>query len=113
VSWLESVQRSDGGWGEENHSYFDPSEAGRGEYSTTYQTAWALLGLMAAGEVRSAAVGRGVAYLEHSQAADGLWQDDSFTCPGFPRVFYLKYHGYTRYFPLWALARYRRLLKQT
>jgi squalene-hopene/tetraprenyl-beta-curcumene cyclase len=54
-----------------------------------------------------------VAYLEHSQGADGLWQDDSFTCPGFPRVFYLKYHGYTRYFPLWALARYRRLLKQT
>jgi squalene-hopene/tetraprenyl-beta-curcumene cyclase len=67
---------------------------------------------MAAGEVRSAAVYRGVAYLEHSQAADGLWQDDTFTCPGFPRIFYL-YHGYTRCFPLWALARYRRLLQQT
>jgi squalene-hopene/tetraprenyl-beta-curcumene cyclase len=113
VSWLESVQRPDGGWGESNHSYFDPSEAGRGERSTAYQTAWALLGLMAAGEVRSAAVGRGVAYLEQQQAVGGLWHDDSFTCPGFPRVFYLKYHGYTRYFPLWALARYRRLLKQT
>ncbi|GMQ96072.1 MAG: squalene--hopene cyclase [Gammaproteobacteria bacterium] len=113
VSWLESVQRPDGGWGESNHSYFDPSEAGRGERSTAYQTAWALLGLMAAGEVRSAAVGRGVAYLEQHQEADGFWHDDSFTCPGFPRVFYLKYHGYTRYFPLWALARYRRLLKQT
>jgi squalene-hopene/tetraprenyl-beta-curcumene cyclase len=113
VGWLESVQRPDGGWAEDNHSYFDPSEAGRGAASTSYQTAWALLGLMAAGEVRSAAVGRGVAYLEQTQAADGLWYDDSFTCPGFPRVFYLKYHGYTRYFPLWALARYRRLLKQT
>jgi len=113
VSWLESVQRSDGGWGEDNHSYFDPREAGKGAVSTAYQTAWALLGLLAVGEVRSDAVRHGVAYLEHRQAADGLWQDDSFTCPGFPRVFYLKYHGYTRYFPLWALARYRRLLKQT
>jgi len=113
VSWLESVQRPDGGWGEDNYSYFDPSEAGQGADSTAYQTAWALLGLLAAGEVRSDAVRRGVAYLEHSQGADGLWQDDSFTCPGFPRVFYLKYHGYTRYFPLWALARFRRVLKQT
>ena len=113
VSWLESVQRPDGGWGEDNDSYFDPSEAGRSETSTTYQTSWALLGLMAAGEVRSAAVGHGVEYLKRHQAVDGLWYDDSFTCPGFPRVFYLKYHGYTRYFPLWALARYRRLLKQT
>lgn len=107
------MQRDDGGWGESNHSYFEPGEAGRGETSTAYQTAWALLGLMAAGEVRSAAVGRGVAFLEQHQEADGLWHDDTFTCPGFPRVFYLKYHGYTRYFPLWALARYRRLLKQT
>jgi squalene-hopene/tetraprenyl-beta-curcumene cyclase len=113
VSWLESVQRPDGGWGEDNYSYFDPSEAGQGAVSTAYQTAWALLGLLAAGEVRCDAVRRGVAYLQHSQGADGLWQDDSFTCPGFPRVFYLKYHGYTRYFPLWALARYRRLLKQS
>ncbi len=113
VSWLESVQRPDGGWGEDNYSYFDPSEAGQGADSTAYQTAWALLGLLAAGEVRCDAVRRGVAYLQHSQGADGLWQDDSFTCPGFPRVFYLKYHGYTRYFPLWALARYRRLLKQS
>jgi squalene-hopene/tetraprenyl-beta-curcumene cyclase len=113
VSWLQTMQQADGGWGESNHSYFEPSEAGRGEDSTAYQTAWALLGLMAAGEVRSAAVGRGVAFLEQHQAADGLWDDDTFTCPGFPRVFYLKYHGYTRYFPLWALARYRRLLKQT
>ncbi len=113
VSWLENVQRSDGGWGEDNYSYFDPSEAGKGAYSTTFQTAWALLGLLAAGEVRSDAVRHGVAYLEHSQGADGLWRDDTFTCPGFPRVFYLKYHGYTRYFPLWALALYRRKLRQT
>jgi squalene-hopene/tetraprenyl-beta-curcumene cyclase len=113
VAWLESVQRADGGWGEDNHSYFDAAEAGQADYSTAYQTAWAVLGLMAAGEVRSAAVARGVAYLQRTQTATGLWQDASFTCPGFPRVFYLKYHGYSRYFPLWALARYRRLLKQT
>jgi squalene-hopene/tetraprenyl-beta-curcumene cyclase len=113
VGWLESVQRPDGGWGEGNDSYFDASEAGCSSVSSTYQTAWSLLGLMAAGEACSTAVGRGVAYLKQCQAADGLWYDDSFTCPGFPRVFYLKYHGYTRYFPLWALARYRRLVKQT
>lgn len=113
VGWLESIQRPDGGWGEDNHSYFDANEAGLGRESTSYQTAWALLGLMAAGEVRSAAVGRGIAYLEQTQGEDGSWRDETFTCPGFPRVFYLKYHGYTRYFPLWALARYRRLLKQT
>lgn len=113
VEWLENVQRRDGGWGEDNYSYFDASVAGRSAFSSTYQTAWSLLGLMAAGEVCSRAVGRGVAYLEQCQNEDGLWYDESFTCPGFPRVFYLKYHGYTRYFPLWALARYRRLLNQT
>ena len=113
VAWLKDMQRPDGGWGEDNHSYFDPREAGRCAYSTSYQTAWALLALMAAGEVRSAAVDAGVAYLQRTQTADGLWSDASFTCPGFPRVFYLKYHGYSRYFPLWALARYRRLLNQT
>jgi squalene-hopene/tetraprenyl-beta-curcumene cyclase len=62
---------------------------------------------MAAGELRSEAVRRGIQYLLQHQQADGLWHDPSYTAPGFPRVFYLKYHGYTRYFPLWALAQYR------
>jgi squalene-hopene/tetraprenyl-beta-curcumene cyclase len=66
-----------------------------------------MLGLMAAGEGDSPEVFRGVQYLLRTQQADGLWEDEWFTAPGFPRVFYLKYHGYAKYFPLWALARYR------
>ncbi|MHB1586862.1 MAG: squalene--hopene cyclase [Acidiferrobacteraceae bacterium] len=110
ASWLKRMQRADGGWSESNDSYHDQARAGRGERSTSYQTAWALLGLMAAGEVASEAVRRGVGYLLRTQSpADGLWNDPEFTAPGFPKVFYLKYHGYDKYFPLWALARYRTL----
>lgn len=112
VAWLKSVQHPDGGWGEGNDTYFDPAKAGDGHASTPYQTAWALLGLMAAGEAHSSAVARGIEFLLKNQQPDGLWHDDSFTAPGFPRVFYLRYHGYTKYFPLWALARYRQLLNR-
>jgi len=66
-----------------------------------------MLGLMAAGEVESTEVARGAEYLLRARQPDGLWSDPDFTAPGFPRVFYLKYHGYDKYFPLWALARYR------
>lgn len=110
VEWLKAVQHSDGGWGEGNDTYDDPAKAGMSHASTPYQTAWALLALMAAGDVHSSSVQRGVDYLLQHQEPDGLWSDDSFTAPGFPRVFYLKYHGYARIFPLWALARYRNLL---
>lgn len=109
VDWLKRVQRDDGGWGESNDSYEDPSLRGRYHISTSFQTAWALLALMAAGEANSPEVKRGVDYLLRAQKPDGLWQDNCFTAPGFPRVFYLKYHGYDKFFPLWALARYRNL----
>jgi len=109
VDWLKGIQRSDGGWGEDCDSYNDPKSAGKGYASTSFHTAWAMLGLMAAGEVSSPELRKGAEYLIHTQQADGLWQDDWFTAPGFPRVFYLKYHGYGKYFPLWALARYRNL----
>ncbi len=74
------------------------------------QTAWALLGLMAAGEVRHDAATRGIAYLSRTQREDGEWTELPYTAVGFPRVFYLRYHGYRLYFPLLALARYRNLL---
>ncbi|MFQ5719347.1 MAG: prenyltransferase/squalene oxidase repeat-containing protein [Acidobacteriota bacterium] len=108
VAWLKSVQRADGSWGEGNDTYFYPRRAGQASAGTSFQTAWALLGLMAAGEAGSGEVRRGVDWLIATRRADGLWQDAAFTAPGFPKVFYLKYHGYSAYFPLWALARYRR-----
>lgn len=110
VNWLLRKQREDGGWGEHNDSYEHPALAGRSDQSTAFQTAWAMLALMAAGEYIAPALQRGADYLLRSQQAQGLWRDDCFTAPGFPRVFYLKYHGYDKYFPLWALAVYRRHL---
>ncbi len=113
ADWLVSVQHADGGWGEHNDSYFDPRRSPAGDESTPFQTAWALLGLMAAGRVHSASVRRGIRYLLRTQDEDGLWHHPWFTAPGFPRVFYLKYHGYCAYFPVWALARYHNLAADT
>ena len=110
VAWLTLKQNADGGWGESNDSYAHAH--GDGFPSTAYQSAWALLGLFAAGEARSEMARRGVEFLMRTQRADGLWSDPSFTAPGFPRVFYLKYHGYSAYFPLWALAAYRTLTRR-
>ncbi len=110
VEWLKSAQRPDGGWGEPCSTYWDPTLAGHDCDSTSFQTAWAMLGLMAAGEAYSPEVRRGAEFLFRIQREDGVWKDEVFTAPGFPRVFYLKYHGYDKYFPLWALARYRNLL---
>jgi squalene-hopene/tetraprenyl-beta-curcumene cyclase len=109
--WLKSVQRADGGWGEDNLSYHDSSTRGQFHTSTAFQTAWAVTALLAAGEKNSLEVKAGINYLLRHQQKDGLWHDDCFTAPGFPKVFYLKYHGYDKFFPLWALARYRNELR--
>jgi squalene-hopene/tetraprenyl-beta-curcumene cyclase len=110
--WLKLKQNADGGWGESNDTYAQAvGERGKSA-STAYQSAWALLGLLAAGEAGSDAARRGAEFLTRTQAADGLWSDPSFTAPGFPRVFYLRYHGYSAYFPLWALAAYRTLTRR-
>jgi squalene-hopene/tetraprenyl-beta-curcumene cyclase len=109
VDWLLARQHGDGGWGEGSESYFPDAPHGDAPYSTASQTAWALLGLMAAGEVEHPAVARGIAYLIASQDQEGNWEEPWFTAVGFPRVFYLRYHGYRAFFPLWALARYRHL----
>ncbi|MGH8234243.1 MAG: squalene--hopene cyclase [Rhodanobacteraceae bacterium] len=106
VAWLKSVQQADGGWGEGNDSYLNPELRGRGARSGPVQSAWALLALMQSGEAQSPAVARGIDYLLKTQV-DGEWHDKRFNAPGFPRVFYLKYHGYSHYFPYWALVRYR------
>jgi squalene-hopene/tetraprenyl-beta-curcumene cyclase len=106
ADWLESVQQANGGWGESCRSYDDPSTKGLGA-PTASQTAWAILGLIAAGRAHGAAVQRGIQYLLDTQRPDGTWEESAYTGTGFPRVFYLKYHLYRIYFPLMALARYR------
>ncbi|MEY3879852.1 MAG: squalene--hopene cyclase [Pseudomonadota bacterium] len=112
VKWLKNIQREDGGWGEDNYSYHDKTVSGTYRFSTAFQTAWAVLGLMAAGEATSPEVKSGIDFILHNQQADGVWNDKCFTAPGFPKVFYLKYHGYDKFFPLWALARYRNELNK-
>jgi squalene-hopene/tetraprenyl-beta-curcumene cyclase len=110
AAWLKSKQRVDGGWGEGCDTYFDPAKRGESERSTSFHTAWAVMGLMSAGEAASDAVRRGIGFLLETQPPEGFWSDPEFNAPGFPRVFYLKYHGYDKYFPLLALARYRNLM---
>ena len=110
VAWLKSHQQNSGGWGETVASYDDPRLRGQGK-TTASQTAWAILGLCAAGEVESAAVEAGVQYLLDMQREDGGWDEPEFTGTGFPRVFYLRYHYYCLYFPLMALSRVARFRK--
>jgi squalene-hopene/tetraprenyl-beta-curcumene cyclase len=107
VAWLKSAQNHDGGWGESLRSYDDPHFKGIGE-STASQTAWAVMGLISAGEVHSPEVTRGIEYMLRTQHEDGTWDEEAFTGTGFPRVFYLRYHDYRHYFPLMALGMYSR-----
>ncbi|NDQ58067.1 MAG: squalene--hopene cyclase [Acidipila sp.] len=113
VAWLSSVQNADGGYGESIASYDDPSLKGKG-ISTASQTAWGLIGLLASGEQREPAtekaIERSVQYLTEQQTGEGTWEESEFTGTGFPSVFYLKYHLYKHYFPLYALARYQNRL---
>jgi squalene-hopene/tetraprenyl-beta-curcumene cyclase len=106
VIWVESVQNPDGGWGESCESYADMQRAGQGE-SAASQTAWALMALLQAGASDSLSVVRGVNWLLRHQRENGVWEEVFHTGTGFPRVFYLRYHGYSKYFPIWALGMYR------
>ncbi|MCB8876237.1 squalene--hopene cyclase [Acidisoma silvae] len=108
VAWLMSKQRPEGGWGEDAASF---EGAPKGEYheSLPSQTAWAVLGLMAAGQADHPAVARGIAWLQSVQKPDGEWDEAPYNAVGFPKVFYLRYHGYRLFFPLMAMARYRNL----
>jgi squalene-hopene/tetraprenyl-beta-curcumene cyclase len=106
ADWLESVQQECGGWGETCASYDDRALMGQGEV-TASQTAWAVLGLVAAGRAEGEAARRGIGYLLETQTPEGRWDDPTYTGTGFPRVFYLKYHYYPVYFPLMALGRYQ------
>jgi squalene-hopene/tetraprenyl-beta-curcumene cyclase len=110
AAWLVKVQNSDGGWGETCFSYNDPSLKGKGD-STASQTAWALIGLIAAGEATDKlaidSIAKGINYLLETQKLDGTWDEEYFTGTGFPCHFYLKYHLYQQYFPLMALGRYQ------
>jgi squalene-hopene/tetraprenyl-beta-curcumene cyclase len=111
AGWLKSIQNDDGGWGEGGDSYGLDYAGYQKASSTASQTAWALLGLMAAGEINDPAVARGIRYLLDSRGGTGSWHEETFTGTGFPRVFYLRYHGYSKFFPLWAMARFRNLIR--
>ncbi|KQW18477.1 squalene--hopene cyclase [Afipia sp. Root123D2] len=111
VDWLAAIQNADGGWGEDGNSYKLNYQGYQRSETTASQTAWATLALMAAGQVDHPATQRGIRYLVDSQGDNGLWHERHYTGGGFPRVFYLRYHGYSKFFPLWALARYRNLRK--
>ena len=109
ADWLIAIQNEDGGWGEDCDSYKLDYKGHESAPSAASQTAWALLGLMAAGRIDHPAVARGIDWLRLHQDGGGVWPEDAYTGGGFPRVFYLRYHGYAKIFPLWALARYRNL----
>jgi squalene-hopene/tetraprenyl-beta-curcumene cyclase len=111
AEWLRMVQNADGGWGETVGSYDNPTLRGQGE-STPSQTAWAILGLLAADDTRSDSVARGIAYLLRTQNKDGSWDEAFFTGTGFPCVFYLKYHLYRQYFPLLAFTTYAKVMEK-
>jgi len=119
AEWIRMVQNADGGWGETCGTYDDPTMRGIGP-STPSQTAWAVLGLLAAGDTRSDSVAKGIRWLVTNQTAEGMWKETAagrngesyYTGTGFPRVFYLAYHLYRDYFPLLALTTYRRMMKQ-
>ena len=108
VDWLKARQRCDGGWGEDCATYWEHRK-NTVKASMPTQTAWALLALIAAGEIQSAETARGTQYLLDQFDEEAGWKDTFFNAVGFPRVFYLKYHGYSDYFPLMALARYNRI----
>jgi squalene-hopene/tetraprenyl-beta-curcumene cyclase len=111
VDYLYAKQNADGGWGEGGETYYDADRHARIE-SAPSTSAWALLGLMAAGEVEKPQVQRGISYIAKApREPDGRWVEPWFTAVGFPRVFYLRYHGYAAFFPMWALARYRNLVR--
>jgi squalene-hopene/tetraprenyl-beta-curcumene cyclase len=118
AEWIRMVQNADGGWGETCGTYDDPNQRGIGP-STPSQTAWAVLGLLAAGDTRSDSVAKGIRWLVDRQHEDGSWDElvpgrngeSYYTGTGFPRVFYLGYHLYKQYFPLLALTTYERAMK--
>jgi squalene-hopene/tetraprenyl-beta-curcumene cyclase len=112
VDWLKGRQQNDGGWGEDCASYWQ-HRRDEVKASTPSQTSWAVLGLMAAGEVDSVTVKGGIDYLLREPHDGGKWQEEYYNAVGFPRIFYLRYQGYSSFFPLWTLARYRALKNST
>jgi squalene-hopene/tetraprenyl-beta-curcumene cyclase len=111
VAWLTARQHEDGGWGESCASYWEDCKDAVVE-SLPSQTAWAVLALMAAGEADDRSVKRGIDYLCSADRQGGVWRERLYNAVGFPKVFYLHYHGYRTYFPLWALARYANLMNR-
>ena len=119
AEWIRMMQNADGGWGESCASYDDALQKAIGP-STPSQTAWAVMGLLAAGDTRSDSVAKGVRWLVSKQSESGCWDESAtgrngeavYTGTGFPRVFYLGYHLYRDYFPLLALTTYKKAMER-
>jgi squalene-hopene/tetraprenyl-beta-curcumene cyclase len=111
VEWLKSRQRKNGGWGEDGRSYY-PGKKDIVQDSTPSQTAWAVLTLMSTGDIESEQAGRGVKYLVDHPRDGARWNEELYNAVGFPRVFYLRYHGYAAFFPLWAVSRYQNMMSR-
>lgn len=110
INYLKKKQREDGGWGEDGSTY-EKKFKDKVKESTPSQTSWAILGLLSVGEIKSSEVERGIKYLVKNFSENSSWEEKPYTAVGFPKVFYLKYHGYSKYFPILAISKYQNLLK--
>ena len=110
INYLKKKQREDGGWGEDGSTYVKKFKD-KVKESTPSQTSWAILGLLSVGEIKSSEVERGIKYLVKNFSENSSWEEKPYTAVGFPKVFYLKYHGYSKYFPILAISKYQNLLK--
>ncbi len=108
TKYLNEMQRVDGGWGEDGKSYYSNFK-NHSKLSTPSQTSWAIMGLLAAGKIKTKAVEKGLKYLTNNKTK---FEEDYYTAVGFPKVFYLKYHGYAEYFPLLAISKIKNQLKK-
>lgn len=101
VTWLETIQHRDGGWGESCRSSKEKQFISL-PFSTPSQTAWALDALIAVYDTETPAIRKGISYLlSHS-----VTHEDYPTGTGLPDGFYIRYHSYHHIFPLLTFAHY-------
>ena len=111
ISWIKSKQNKDGGWGEDCATYWKEKKNMPSIKSMPSQTSWAILSLLTLEKNNEPSIERGVEFLKKNFNKKNLWKDEHFNAVGFPKVFYITYHGYAKYFTNLALSRYQNLKK--